>query len=77
MNSDNSALRLAAFDTLDSAYIALGMLEANGIDCSLLNGVISSVYPLNWASPEIVVNPAQVAQARQLLIEGGMEKYLL
>ena len=77
MDSENSTLRIAAFDTLDSAYIALGMLETNGIDCSLLNGVISSVYPLNWASPEIVVNPAQAEQARNLLIEGGMEKYLI
>ena len=70
-------MRLAAFDTLDSAYIAMGMLETNGIECSLVNGVISSVYPLGWASPEILVNVSQAAEARQMMIDGGLDKYLL
>ena len=74
---ENQTVRLAAFDTLDSAYIAMGMLETNGIECSLVNGVISSVYPLGWASPEILVNVKQAAEARQMMIDGGLGKYLL
>lgn len=74
---EKQTVRLAAFDTLDSAYIAMGMLETNGIECSLVNGVISSVYPLGWASPEILVNVSQAAEARQMMIDGGLDKYLL
>ncbi|MDE6300696.1 MAG: DUF2007 domain-containing protein [Muribaculaceae bacterium] len=77
MDTKSSSIRLAAFDTLDSAYIAMGMLESNGIECSLLNGIISSVYPLDWASPVVVVKSDQAEQARRLMTEGGMEKYLI
>lgn len=76
MTSDRS-IRLAAFDTLDSAYIALGMLEANAIKCSLLNDVISSVYPLEWADPVLIVAPKQAEEARRLMQLGGLDKFLL
>lgn len=77
MSKNPVSTRLAVFDTLDSAYIAKGVLEENGINCSLLNGIISSVYPLGWASPELLVSENDAAEARKLLIEGDMGKYLI
>lgn len=77
MKKGEVSVRLAVFDNLDSAGIAAGMLEANGIKCSILNGVISSVYPLGWASPEIIVPDTQADEARRLMSEGGMDKFLI
>ncbi|MCM1032703.1 MAG: DUF2007 domain-containing protein [Odoribacter sp.] len=60
---------VATFNDPQSAYIARGLLESNGIVTSLTNDTISSVYPMTdtWAAMNLLVPRPMETTARRLL----------
>lgn len=57
------------YSTVTDASIDKGMLETNGIPVIVINGVISSVYPMTatWAPVQLLVRDSDVAAARALM----------
>lgn len=64
---------VATYSDQQSAFIAKGMLETNGVPVNLTNATISSVYPMTdtWASIELMVPPSMAELAKKLLALEG------
>lgn len=62
-------ITIASFSSAEEAYIVKGMLESNDIPVNIVNGTISSVYPMTdtWAPVEIQVPGQMVPEAVKLL----------
>lgn len=66
----------ATFPNIQSAYIAKGMLEANGIPSVLNNEDFNAIYPIGFNSIgaiKLLVREQDLEKAQQLLQEHGDE----
>lgn len=64
-------ITIATFDNASEAYVAKGLLEANGITCQLKNDLVAQTLPIGGVELQVAVEHAE--QARQLL-ESTAEK---
>jgi len=59
-------ITIATYDNASEAYIAKGLLEANGIHCQIANDNVAQALPLQGAI-ELRVNAADAEKAQQIL----------
>ena len=65
---------LRTYDTAQQAYIVCGMLEANGVHCTVSTDAMETVFPApgsGTGAATVYVDASQRAEAESLLAEHG------
>lgn len=66
---------VATYNDINTAHIAAGMLEAQGIPVQLTNATLAGVYPMTdtWAAIDMLV-PASMAETANRLLKLSGDK---